>query len=250
MPKNSEINLKNLEFNQKLKIFLELMEAETGRPVKIQLMPPDELYKMQSAFLHHPKYILILLSDDSEPKDPVVEQSIAHEAAHGLLVYKLKYCIGFFKGTPDDAQKKLVTLLFTMVSDIVVNWFIRQAGILPYSPRYPRIITEEIEAMREGVNLYAQNEKDASYRDKLLAFRYVLAWGYLKFIDIDEEVYELLTEYTKLFQKLNPEQYRSVQNIQKIILKYDIFKSEGYKQAIQSLLRLWELEELVELKTV
>ncbi|MCK5561835.1 MAG: hypothetical protein KAJ51_14645, partial [Thermoplasmata archaeon] len=79
---------------KKLEEYLKKIDVETGRKIQIQELPSDEMYNMKSAFVYHPSHILILLAKDSNITDPEIEQSIAHEATHGLLVHKMKYCVG------------------------------------------------------------------------------------------------------------------------------------------------------------
>ena len=238
------------ECSEKLVKYLRKIEKETGRQINIQEMPSSDLYKMKSAFVHHPIYIRIIIASGSNPTDPEIEQSIAHEATHGLIVYKMKYCIGFFKRPPNDKEKKLVTLVFTMISDIIVNKLIQKEGFLPYSPRYPEMVKEELSAMEKGTDLYINLLNEPSYRDKHMIFRYILAWGYLKFIDLDNNIYKILMNFINEFQLKNTKQFQMAMKIQEIILKNEIFSAEGFKKAIMKLLKLWGLEDIIELKTV
>jgi hypothetical protein len=238
------------ECSKKLVKYLRKIEKETGRQINIQEMPSSELYKMKSAFVHHPIYIRILIASGSNPTDPEIEQSIAHEATHGLIVYKMKYCVGFFKRPPNDKEKKLVTLVLTMISDIIVNKLIQKEGFLPYSPRYPEMVKEELGAMEKGINLYNNISNEPSYRDKHMIFRYILAWGYLKYIDLDKKMHETLMNFINEFQLKNTEQFKMAMKIQEIILINEIFSADGFKKVIMKLLKLWGLEDIVELKTV
>lgn len=238
------------ECSEKLIKYLKKIEMETGRRIDIQEMPSSDLFKMKSAFVHHPKYIQIIIASGSKPDDPEIEQSIAHEATHGLLVYKMKYCLGFFKNSPTDKEKKLVTLVFTMISDIIVNKLIQIEGFLPYSPKYPELVKNDTAAMQNGFKLYSNISNDESYRNKHLIFRYILAWGYIKYIDIDENVRETLMNFMNEFQLKNLEQFKMAMKFQEIILLNDIFSADGFRKVITKLLSLWELEDIVELKTV
>lgn len=241
--------MSSMELSDKLEKYLKKIETETGREIKIQEIPSKELYRMKAAFVHHPKYISILLASGCRGIDPEIEQSIAHEATHGLLVYKRGYSMGFFKRPPSAKEKKIVTLLFTMVNDIVINKVIQEKGFLPYSPKYPSIVNEEIRAMKNGMGIYDEYSDDLSYMEKYMAFRYILAWGYLNYLELDPEVHKTLREYTKNFRNAYPEQYKMARKILGIIFIFDIFAAEGQLTVIEKMLNLWELEDLVELRT-
>lgn len=236
--------------SEKLRKYLKKIETETGRQINIQEMPKSELYKMKSAFVHHPTDINILLASGSQITDPEIEQSIAHEATHGLLVYKMKYCVGFFRRTPSAKEKKIITLIFTMVTDIVVNKMIQLEGFLAYSPKYKNMVNQEIVAIQRGVDLYNELLDDPPYRDKHMVFRFILAWGYLKYNELDEVLNETLIDFTKIFKRVYPEQYKIARKIFGMILTNDIFSAEGYKNVIKKVLKQWDVEDLVELKTV
>ncbi|MFW9876656.1 MAG: hypothetical protein ACFFG0_26475 [Candidatus Thorarchaeota archaeon] len=238
------------ECSEKLVRYLRKIEMLTGRQINIQEIPASDLYKMKSAFVHHPINIHIIIASGSKPTDPEIEQSIAHEATHGLIVYKMKYAVGFFKRPPNDKEKKLITLVFTMISDIIVNKLIQKEGFLPYSPRYPEMVTEELSSMEKGIDLYNYLINEPSYRDKHMIFRYILAWGYLKFIDLDNNMHKILINFINEFQLKNTKQFLMAMKIQEIILKNEIFSADGYKKAIKEILSLWELEDVVVLKTV
>jgi hypothetical protein len=241
--------MQNTRGSEKLEIYMRKIEMETGRQIRIDELPSSELYRMKSAFVHDPTFIIVILALGSRLTDPEIEQSVAHEVTHGLLVYKMKYCLGFYRRTPDDKEKKLVTLIFTMVSDIVVNRILQREGFSPYSPKYPEMVIKETTAMQNGLTLYEKNLDDTTYRDKLLVFRYILAWGYLKFMDLNEEMQQILTQFVNEFQLKYTEQFKSALEIQGIILINDIFKPDGFRTVIERLLKLWRLEELVELRT-
>ena len=248
---NTAIGL-TMEYTKKLKKYLNWVEVQTGRKIVISERPPEELYKMKSAFIHHPKHLMILLASGSVGTDPEIEQSIAHEATHGLLVYKMGYCLGFFTRGLDAKEKKLVTLVFTMVSDIVVNKMIQDEGFMPYNPKYPAMVQAEIHAMENGIKLYDRDldPEDPSYYDKHLAFRYTLAWGFLKYFDLDEDMLELLRNFSTEFQMRYTDQFQMSLTIQGIIMTHDIFSTDGYRRVVDDLLVLWNLAELVELRSV
>ena len=240
----------SFDCNEKLKVYLDDIKTKTNRKVRIIEIPKEKMYNMKSAFIHHPKIIQILIVAGSNPKDTEIEQSIAHEATHGLLAYRMRYCIGFFKRKPDEKEKKTVTLLFTMVTDIVVNNLLQQAGFLPYSPKYPEMVDREIQKMDKDLKLYDDLLGDLDYRDKHLVFRYILAWGYLTYFELQPGMLDKLMIFTEKFRIHYPSQYANVQEVQRVVRKNDIFTESGYRAAIEELLTLWNLNELVELKSV
>jgi len=78
-----------------------------------------------------------------------------------------------------------------------------------------------------------------------MVFRYILAWGYLEYLNSDKIDKKTLHKFLKVFQKSCPKQYEEAKKIKEIILKNDIFTRKGYDKTIKECLDLWNLTNLV-----
>ena len=83
------------------------------------------------------------------------------------------------------------------------------------------------------------------YKNVFMIARYIQAWGYLKYFNLDETAIKTLSEFLELFQKSYPEQYERAKKIKEIIIKNNIFEAEGYNKTIWECLEIWGFINLV-----
>ncbi|HUS49257.1 MAG TPA: hypothetical protein VMZ91_03785 [Candidatus Paceibacterota bacterium] len=70
--------------------------------------------------------------------------------------------------------------------------------------------------------------------------------GFLKYFDFDNESKKVINEYLELFQKRYPQQYEKAIKTKEIIFENDIFKAEGFRNAIKKCLDLsfWSIPNI------
>jgi len=239
----------NFEISPELAKYLKKIEIETERQIKVIESPDLGLKGMWAAFKYHPKYILIILRSDVRTTHPDLERSIAHEATHGYLIFKKEYCRPVFKPFANENDKKNVSLIFTMIDDIVVNKIIQINGFHPSGSEYLPMVKKETKIAVEGKgeDFYSQFSEDNLFDTILMISRYMIAWGFLEYFNLEHYEREVIGSFIESFQKSYPQISKIVNHIKKIILENDIFSREGQCQAIYQILKLWDLENMVKL---
>jgi hypothetical protein len=236
-------------FSSKLKDFLNKIEKETGREIKILESPDLGLAGISAAYRYHPDYIVIVITVGIKRTETDLERSIAHEATHGYLMHKLKFCRPVFHKIADDNYQRDVQLLFTMVDDIVVNKIIEEHGFHPFGSEYlPMVELETRVAVRGeigGEDFYRRFSDDPRLEAILMVSRYILAWGFLEYFPLEPEEREVIRSFTKTFETYYPHYYSRASEMRDIILKNDVFSAEGQCKAVQEILDLWRMGDLV-----
>ena len=255
-----ELELKKIsELSEKLEGYIKKIEEETKRSALIKSVQDVGLYGISAVFKLDPKYILVEIIEDKyldfkgEIKQEEIEYMIAHEVTHGLLAYKEKYCQFRLRLRPSRTNNmyyKLVEdsaiLLFTMIEDIVVSKIIYENNFQQYPQTYISQIEYEIECVRIEEDAY-KPYTPLKFKYRYMVFRYILAWGLLKYINLDKIGKKTIYEYLKIFKKSHPKQYAEAKKIKEIILENNIFTPEGYNNTIKKCLDLWNLTNLVEI---
>jgi hypothetical protein len=190
------------------------------------------------------------INEDEYKKDlrEEIDSTIAHEVTHELLSLKKKYC----RVKCGDEVRDTVVLLITMIEDVVVNKFIQEKNYRPYSTKYLDDVKQDIEDIRKGKVCYYEAHADPEYKDKFdkfIVFRYIMAWGFLKYLNLGGIDKKTIYKFLKIFQKSLPKQYEKAKKIKEIILENNIFTPEGYNKTIKECLDLWNLANLVEIYT-
>ena len=169
----------------KLSKYLRKVEVETGRKVELRFAAKPGIAGMPAAFKLDPSCLLILLKEGTDLGNPEIEHTIAHEATHGYLLYKLGYSYPREKRKPTRNEMEHVSLLVTMIDDIVVNRIIQKEGFTPFSPRYLGQVERETKAARKGSDKpYDGFSYDPLFKDRFMVFRYILAWGFVKIASV------------------------------------------------------------------
>jgi predicted SprT family Zn-dependent metalloprotease len=228
--------------SDKLHAYLAKVEKETGRQVLIHAVQNVGLSGMTARYSEHPTHILIEVVQALQ-QDEQIEQSIAHEATHGLLAYAKGYCRIKYKHTLTRLESDSIGILATMIEDIVVNKIIQENSFLACSSKYLEIVKKETNALRKNQDYYQRFQN--LFKDRFMVFRYIMAWGFLKYYDLDESSRKIIARFENDFRLSRPEQYNAANQIIEILLQHNIFTAEGYCQAISESLKLWELNDLV-----
>jgi len=135
--------MSTFKLSTKLTNYLDKITNETGRQIIIEETENLGISGMSAGFVDHPSHIVVLIAKGRKMTDPTVEQSIAHEATHGYLIYKKRYCKWTLRRPADDKEINCVTVLFTMIDDIVVNKIIHEESFPPYHPKYLSVVESE-----------------------------------------------------------------------------------------------------------
>jgi len=80
-----------LQCSAKLSEYLRKVEIETGRRIELRFVADFGVAAPPAAFKLDPSCIIIQLTEGTDWGNPEHEHTIAHEATHGYLIYKLGY---------------------------------------------------------------------------------------------------------------------------------------------------------------
>jgi hypothetical protein len=230
--------------SSKLDSYLNMIKEQTQRELLIEYIDDFEVSGMQAAFRNHPTHINIIIKK-SVIGGPEFENNLAHEATHGLLNYGKKY----FSPVPIQGlannDLNLFGLLTTMVDDIVVNYHLSAEGFRPYSEVYTGMVRKEIDFYNKRLDIY-NSFTDPVFKSKFKIFRYVLAWGFVKYFDISSQDKTLLEKFLKTFKNTFPLEFKEAEYITKKIEKFDIFTQSGHEKVIRFILKQWKLDSKIQ----
>jgi hypothetical protein len=234
----------------KLISYLKKIEKETSKPIKILESNDLGLKGMLSAFRYHPDQIIIIIKKGVKRSDPDLVRSIAHEATHGYLIFKLGYCRPVFKDNASENHMKNAHLIFTMMDDIVVNKIIQENGFPPFGSEYLVSMNFETKSALKGENIYQKFSEDPIFDSILMVSRYIIAWSFIEFYNIGENEKEAIKRYLTTFESNFPEEMGLVSKIKYVIKNNDIFIASGHCQAIEEILDLWDIKKFLKLERV
>ena len=194
---------------QKLSMYLETIEIETGRKIQFRFTGDVGLPGMSAAFQESSSNILVYLPEGIKKLTPELEHSIAHEVTHGLLLYKLGYCRPVPKQHLYGIDAKNISLVCTMIDDIIVNKKIDEAGFSPFSPVYLDMVKKETKAARNGIDCYRQFSGDPVFKPRFMVFRYITAWAFTKYFSLKPSEMGIIGKFLKTFSKSFPNRIRN-----------------------------------------
>jgi hypothetical protein len=165
-----------VNFSNKLSNYLAKIKSQTGREIKLEFTTDLGPTRVRFGFKHHPSHIIIIVRKGTDISTPDSERSIAHEVTHGFLLYKLGYHRIDPRHPLSASRAQQITLINTMIDDMVANKTIQQEGFAPYSSRYVEALKKEINAARQrNIDLWIQIPGDTLLRDRNMVFRYIQA---------------------------------------------------------------------------
>ena len=226
--------------SKKLAKYLERIRDETGRGIVIEWAKPenlDWLSGMPSAFLFDPDRILILTNSKTVrliqqlyllPVEEIIEELVAHEATHGLLIHGMGFCRNVVENSASDSARKQISILFSMVQDIRVNKILQEERYSPLGGVYLYQVIDEINSMRRGEDYYDNYSYDPLLKDRFMVYRYIMAWAYLKYFDLESIDRTTIEKFTKIFENKYPKQFEMASQIRTIILQNNILSAEGH----------------------
>lgn len=138
-----------------------------------------------------------------------------------------------------------------MIEDLVVNKIMYENNFQLLPKRYINGLKDDIEDLHKGKDCYKNyNKYPPIHKNRFIVYRYILAWGVLRYFIPGEIDKKTIYKFLKIFQKSYPKQYEEAEQIIKIILEKDIFTREGQCKTIKKCLALWNLINLVEINTI
>jgi len=241
----SELNL--LKLSKKVKEYIKKVEKETGSIVSIKSSPCNGARCTINC-----KYIKVEINEEEFKNEPQeeIDFTIAHEVTHGFLSLKKNYCLIECVNCGHE-EKKAIFLLQTMIEDIVVDKIIHEKNYISYTclDNAKKTLKFICDKGKGGYFYEKYNDPTYKIKNKKIIFSYILAWGYLTYSISDKIDKKFILKYFKIVQKLCPKHYEEAKKIEEIILKNDIFNSEGYNKTIKECLKIWNLIEYVKAYT-
>jgi hypothetical protein len=241
-------SIEKFNFPEKLLRYLDEVEKVTGRKIEIEVIKDPNVLLTGAYFIPHYKYIYIKIYNDIIENIQQEYQGIAHEVTHGYMIYKL----GFYYPIPSvDLIKSIidsVETLSTMINDMVDNKILQDEGFLPYSNIYFITMQEEIYCMSHEMDYYRQFNNDLLNKRRFMIHRYVTAWGFKQYFQISDEQKEFIEKFLNDFKIGYPDIHDEAEQIIQIILGNNIFTPLGNKKIMETILKMWNLDLLIDLK--
>ncbi len=240
------------DISQKLAHYLKKIMIKSARPIKISKVKEQDISGMKAAFCFNDRdhsKIRIEINQTISLKSPEGVHSLAHEATHGYLIYSKGYYAPFKFHLLRKVDGDSISLIGGMIDDIVVNCILQKEGFPVISEFYFPMVKDEINAAHTERDVYREFSYDPKFKFRFIVYRIVYAWGIQKFIKITKEKQKILENFRKIYEKKYPKHIEIADKICKKIQDNDIFTPEGHKYITQSILNLWKLDHLVELKS-
>jgi len=249
-----------LKLSEKVKEYIKKVEEETGREVLIKSVQNVGMPGTCERFIVdcnskniYVEIIELCYCDEKgnlKQEQEEIDRSITHEVTHGLLAYKEKYCqFQYIRKPIEDDLLNSISILFTMIEDIVVNKRIDKNNFKPISQFYIDGVKEATKYMEKGKDIFKRLNDSPIIKRSFMIWSYIQPWGYLNYpysYKIDKKP---LHKFLKIFQQSYLKQYQEAKKIQEIIVKSDIFTRVAFDKTIRECLDLWNLADLVRLYT-
>lgn len=224
--------------------YLEWIRAETGRPIEIK-----EANVAIPQLEKDPSSIIVVLPRGSDKTNLDTQRWIAHEATHGLLLYARGYADLKPKKPLDTHDQVVVGRIKTMIDDIVVNRLIQQAGFPAFDSYYIKGVEHEAQDARKGKDFYSRRMGlDPSLKEIQVAFDYVMAWGFRECCELEFSDCRAIKKLLKELEAAYPGPIEKAKKITAIILKNGIFQPDGQRATLEEVVKLWNLDDRVEVK--
>jgi len=248
-----------LRLPKKINNFLDKLIANSNKRVSLREVASFGISGMKVAFDYDEDnfYIDILESyandlDEADKED--FYRSVFHEAMHGwlLLVEGFYMLESKEKFHLSDEEMKIKSILFSMISDIAVNFRIRKEGFSPFPSSYPSVVKNETEAFRVKKDYYSSlRELGDFFCSKFKINRYISAWSFVRYFDLDENAKSILSNFFSSFKEGLPSEYEECERIIDLIEQNNLFSSEGQKVVMAKISEMWGLAgktNLIQLK--
>lgn len=237
------------QFSEQLNAYLAWVRSETGRDVLIQEVDDVGLGGMSFAFRRHDTHIDIIHAKLLQCSQRQFEQSIAHEATHGLLLYGWGYADLRPTAEPrSEYVTQAIGIMATMIDDVVVNKVIADHGFAPYGEVYPSMVNQETKAARKRqMGFYATVSKDETVRCRFRVYRYVTARAFREFYSLPTGMGRKLGKFGKAFRIGYPEDADEGDWIVGLMVDQDVLSPKGHRRVLSEVVKRWDLTRFADL---
>jgi len=180
-----------------------------------------------------------------------VFRALMHEAYHGIL----NFSEGFLKLTAKEGVKftneenYIATQIRTMVDDIIVNYKVSQQGFPKFGRNFLPYIEGSINLINKKQDPF-RNEKERLGENACSKFkisRYIFAWAYIKYFELEEKESLLLNKFLSRFRNNFITEYEECKKITKLFDNYDIFRTKAHEIVTKKIAEMWQLSEKTEM---
>jgi hypothetical protein len=242
--------MKAIQLSQKANELIDWVQIETRKPISI-IISEDVGANMLASFRPDPNSILINVTERllNNGQD-AVDQSVCHEAVHGLLLHGHGYSFPVFVNAHDQEIRMSINLCMTMIDDIVVNKILEEKGMLPFTSQYIAMVRREIDAINTNADIYKEHLAIGThFYQRFKIFRYIMAHGFLTYYQLIAEHAKLISRFTKHFERYFTELMPETKQIVTWINVNNIFTPQGHRIVVENILGMWGLFSYVQLKT-
>lgn len=225
--------LQQLGISKSVISYLERIEKETGRGIIFKRYPIGN-----ACFKYDKTNIIIGLNKDKLYNNPDIDRIMAHEATHAFLQYKKKYCCPDPDQVNTPKEGDILSYITTMINDIVVNKILQDKGFPPFTIEYINTLTKYIQMMYKSESFYNLVNKPRDVVFIWLVLRYITAWGFLQYYDLDVHSTRIIKKFLEIYKKKLPEEFNTADKVKEIIIQNGIFTSEGQNKAMEEVFKL------------
>lgn len=238
--------MNSVQLSQNAINLIDWVQTETNKPIIIDVSN-DIGANMLASFTPDPDNIKIKVTERlSNYQQDVIDQSICHEAIHGLLLHKHGYYFPTPVNNPDQEIRMSINICMTMIDDIVVNKILADKGMQPFSPLYLPMVKEEIDAINNNTDLYEEHLAIGNhFYERFKIFRYIMACGFLKYFQLSSEHGKLISRFTKYFERYSRNLMPEAKQIIMWIDANDIFTPQGHRTVVENILKMWDVSKFV-----
>lgn len=235
----------NIQPSEKLGCFLEYIEKESRRPIRLEITSTFEIPGMVACIIEHPTHIYIKLKDGLQINDEKIEATIAHEATHGLLFYGRNFARARFKDKQSAQEGKHLTILFNVIDDLAVSKILQENEFALYDELYIQQTKKDIKRIRKQKGIYQEFSHEKLFKEFFIIARYVLAWGTIKYFKPDFMTRKLLKRFLKTVEKYYPNECSKITDMITLLNQYNIFGVLGNRAVKEQIIKKWDNKKLV-----
>ena len=220
--------------------YLVEVERRTGR--SLEVVPLSEaaiLLGIGSRFKPDPEGLVIALADTLIRFGDNLEHVLCHEATHGLLIYHEGYRrLRAGEGAPEGTAGHL-SLLMTMIDDLVVNRRLADAGIPAYPPAYIAAVKKTLAEKDKGSS--TSRGLGAAYQAHFRAYQFVTAWGCASLWGAPLADRKVLARFRKQQSLSHPQEVETARRVITCLEQGDIFTAVGHLEVSREACEIWGL---------
>jgi hypothetical protein len=218
------------QLSEKIQSFFSYVQSESGRSISLQQTASVGLQGMNFAFEDHPTNIIIRFVLPFKGSIDQFEQSLAHEAGHGLMTHGRDYIHLEPNQKLDNVTAFSLSVIGTMIDDVPVNKVIQDHGFRAYDENYVSTLKREAKAAkRKDFSIYSKTGPNDLTKKRFAIYRYVAAWAYLQYFTISSIQRDVLRKFRKNFKRAYPNLSKQGLEICEHFKEYDVFTPSGHK---------------------